>query len=166
MRRLFAASVVLLATVVASAGCTAKSGANEPAWQSAGAPQTADAGPGSTIAICSSLRGVVTTDMAPLGTALGAMVGRSTAGDDDDKDKAEDQAEAALKKLGTDISTGSATADDATLRQAGKTVEANFTALAADSSFLSGITTMDTMAAAITRLQQATSPVTTACADS
>jgi hypothetical protein len=167
MRRLLATSVVLLAAVVASAGCSSTSGANEPAWHSPGSTQAApDDGPGSATVVCGSIRTVVTSDMGPLGSAFGAMVGKATAKDDDDQEKAEDQAATALKKLGSDISAASAVATDTTLRAAGKTVEANIVALAADPSYLSGITTMDAIAAATTKLQQATGPVTAACAGS
>ncbi len=168
MRRLLTASVVLVAAAVVSSGCTAKSGPAEPAWHAPGSTQAAaDSGPGSATTVCGSIRTVVTKDMGPLGTAFGTMVGKATANDDDDdQEKAVAQAATAMKKLGSDISSATAVADDATLREAGKTAEANIVALAADPAYLSGITTMDAMASAITKLQQATGPVTTACAGS
>jgi hypothetical protein len=167
MRRLLAASVVLVVTAVASAGCTPKSGSAAPAWHSPGAAQaTTDTGPGSSTTVCGGIRAVVTADMGPLGTAFGTLVGAGTAGDSDDQEKLEDQAAAALRKLGTDISTATAAADDTTLRQAGKTADANIDALAADPSYLTGITSMDAITAATTKLQQATTPVVSACAQS
>jgi hypothetical protein len=164
MRRLFAASVMVLAAAAMTAGCSSSGTPSAPSWKTS--PTAVADGPGSPTVVCGSIRSVVTADMTPLGTALGAMVGRATANDDADEAKASAQALAALQKLGTDISTAAAAATDAPLREAGKTADANIQALATDPSYLSGITSMDAVAAATTRLQQATDPVTIACAGS
>lgn len=164
MRRLFAASVIMLAAAAMTAGCTSSSGPSAPSWKKS--PTAAADGPGSPTVVCGSIRTAVTADMGPLGTAFGAMVGRATANDDADEAKAKAKALTALQKLGTDISTATATATDAPLRDAGKAADTNIQALAADPSYLSGITTMAAIADATTRLQQATGPVTTACAGS
>jgi hypothetical protein len=164
MRRLLVTSVVLLATVALSAGCASRGGPSAPSWTTK--PAAADNGPGSAIVVCGSIRTAVTADMGPIGTAFGAMVGRATADDDDDVAKARAQAVTALKKLGADISAAAAAATDAPLRDAGKTAETNIQALAADSSFLSGITSMEALQDATAKLQQAIEPLTSACARS
>jgi hypothetical protein len=166
MRRLLAVSVMLVA-VVASAACSPKAGSvSAPSWSSPPKAAGPDTSAGSTYTVCGAVRTAVTTDMTPLGKALGAIVGNATAGDGSGRKAAETQAATALTKLGTDITAAAGSAKDAKVKNAASTVGTNLSALAADPSYLSGIGTMDDISTATTKLQQATAPITTACQDS
>jgi hypothetical protein len=161
-RRLAVMTVLAAVAVTALTGCT--SGGSSPSWSSPGGGKAGgDSGPGSQSSVCAAVRTAVTADMKPVATAFGTLVGKSTADDSDGVTSAQSDASTAIKKLGTDISTAGAKAGDADLKKAASTSAQQVDALVADPTYLSGIKSMNDVATATTKLQQATTPISTAC---
>ncbi len=161
MRRLLVASVMLVMAAAASAGCSPKNGVAS--WSSPKKSSGPDTSVGSTYQVCGSIRTAVSADMAPLGKAFGAIVGNATANDTSDLRQARSSAQAALTKLGADITAAAAGAKDAKVKTAAGTAGTNIAALAADPSYLSGIDSMGDITTATAKLTQATAAITTAC---
>lgn len=161
-RRTSALAALAALGVVALGGCTA-AGATPTSWTSTPSKAAASAGPGSTSVVCGKLRTAFTADLKPLGTALGKLVGLRTAGTSDGQADAQEDAVNAIKKLGSDISSASAPATDKSLVSAGRSASQAVDALATP-SFLASVTSVDAIATATQKLQQAAAPVTQACA--
>ena len=163
MRRLIATSVLLIGVGLASVACTSSG----PKSSGTGASAATQVGGGTdTSAVCDNLRTVVATDMTPVGTALGTLVGNKTAGNAHGTAKARVTAATALKKLGGDIKTTAASGSDQGIRTAAATAAQNLVSLADDPAFLPHIATMPDIASATVTLQTATAPVATACQES
>jgi hypothetical protein len=160
MRRLIAISMLLVGASV-TAACTSTA-----ATPTTPTPTSNQAAGPSNAAVCAQLRTVVTADLGPVGTAFGTIVGDATAKDSDGRQRAEAAAATALQKLGSDLESAAVAGDDPAVRTAVSTSRQNLTALVGDQSFLSGITTMNGIADATTKLQTATAPITTACGGS
>jgi hypothetical protein len=155
MRRLIAISMLVVAASVV-AGCTTSHSSSP----SSGGGKAA---PVSSTAICTKLRGVVSDDIGPIGTALGTLVGYSTASDSKDLATAQGDAKTAITKLGTDLKATADAGDVPSVKTAAASAETNLTTLMSDPAFLSDINSMDDVAAATAKLQSATAPITTAC---
>jgi hypothetical protein len=158
MRRLpIACAFAML--VAALAGCTSH---GKPArWDT---PNTAAATGASTPDVCGRIRTAITTDMKPIGAAMGTMVGYSVANDGSNQTKSAGQVADAVKALGADITAAAMDAADAKLKAAVATTVTNINALADDPTFVSAIATLDDIPAASQRLTEATNPIATACA--
>jgi hypothetical protein len=158
MRRLIAMSMLLAAASV-TAGCTSAAAPASAPTSNSTSQQAAKA----AAAVCAQLQTAVSRDIGPIGTAFGTIVGDATAKNPAGVEEAETAATTALGKLGSDLESSVAAGTDPAVRAAVTTARQNLTALTSDPSFLSDITTMDGIAAATTKLQTATAPITTAC---
>jgi hypothetical protein len=158
MRRLIAISLLMFA-VSAAAGCTSTSKSPAPVSKSDAGGSTAV----SSTATCTKLRSVVADDIGPIGTAFGTIVGDATAKNTAGVQSAEADATTALNKLGTDLKAAADAGDSPTVKAAVTTSLNKLATLTSDPSFLSDISSMDDLAAATSKLQDATAPITTAC---
>lgn len=144
--------------VVGAAGCAG--GGKPSAWADPDAAKTAGA---STPAVCGRIRTAIAGDMKPIGSALGAMVGYASAGDESGRATAQEHVAQAIKDMGADIAKAAADASDSKLKTAVATSVSNINAVASDAAALSAISDVSGTPAVSSRLDDATHPIAVAC---
>jgi hypothetical protein len=158
MRGLVAKRVALIVVAISAvAGCTSQSKA--PAWPD---PSSAQAGD-STPSVCGRIRTAITSDMKPIGASLGTLVGYVTADDDSGQATATEQVQQQIKDLGADIAKAANGASDSKLKSAVASAVSKLNSLAADPSFLSGVTDVSSIPEISKKLDDATHPIAAVC---
>jgi hypothetical protein len=149
MRRAILA-VIAGGVLVTSAACgddaknedTAAPAVTTPATASAPEPAASSAGPdftADTVKVCERLDKVFTTEFGDFGEALGKMIAHKEAKEAADAGKAEKQAAAELKAIGTQIRKETANAKDPELKELAGTSAQRIEASAKDLTYIKGI---------------------------
>jgi hypothetical protein len=157
--RVVALLIVAAASLGAGTACTSSTPRGAP-WSAA---PTSTGLSGTKADVCARVRTLISSSMAPLGTALGQYVGYRTATDAPDKSTAADAVNARLTAMSHGITDTSSIATDAALRTAAQTAATGIDALAADPTFLSDVASAGDIAAALDKLAAAVQPLSDAC---
>jgi hypothetical protein len=150
--------VVGIAAIVGPAACSVHSKA--PAWADPSGAKTTGA---STPDVCGRIRAAISSDMKPIGSALGSLVGYAAASDDSGRTNAQEQVQQQVKALGDDIGKASTDAADAKLKSAVTTAVANLNTLAADPALLASVNDVSDIPDISRKLDDATHPIAVAC---
>lgn len=141
------------------AGCTSPGPAAAAPWS---APVTPSGS--ARTAVCAQVRSAFGDAMEPLGTALGQLVGAQAAGDRKAANAAGQDAVSELKAISAKLTTISAGAADADLRQAITSAKGSIDQLAADPTFLSDVGGITDIPSAVGKVSTAANQVASACA--
>jgi hypothetical protein len=153
--------MVLIAVAVAAAGAGAACSVSPvvPArWSTpAGDPS------GSTTAVCARIRSDLRARMGTIGAAMGKMVGADNADDHDDARTARASITAQLNAMASELSQAGAAADDSAFQAAATQAARSVSALASDSTYVSGIDSLADVPPAINKISVAVQPIADAC---
>lgn len=165
MRRILAATVLaLLALPVAGCSDGDRTAGGPAAGTAAPAGSAKPSADPSAEAICADLKNtVLDADAKAFGAELGKMVAYRAQGKTQQQEQARAAAQAKLREIAGKLRTHANSATDPALRQALTNSAGNIDRLAADSSYLTNVTSMESVSSATQKFVESMSDVAKYC---